>query len=154
LLHEISAEFPFLFELATFEWALCEAIYTGTGQKADPAKLNGVPEAIWSQARLILNPSARLFNFQWPIPTLWKNSSPVPESRTFVLVHGHGEKSFFHVINENEFKVLRLFQKGAGLEPALLEAGLTDPAAINEAFARWMSWGLFADFDLSTEGCD
>ena len=36
----------------------------------------------------------------------------------------------------------------------IADSGMTDPVQINAAFSQWMSWGIFADFDLSTEGCD
>jgi hypothetical protein len=164
LLHELSSEFPFLFDLATFEWSLCESLYLSTNERADASQVEGLSETVWSLGRVHCHPSLKLFRFEWPVDLLWKTLStkdsgdpvvvPVAHQQRLILTHGFGEKSFFHTLTESQFRMLRLLQQGLNIESALEQAGFTDPVEIQNSFAQWMSWGIFLKFDFSVEGCD
>ncbi|HEX4923907.1 MAG TPA: DNA-binding domain-containing protein [Bdellovibrionales bacterium] len=154
LLNEISGELPFLHELATFEWSLCEALHTNPPPVAPPQDLSEIPESVWLNARAEIDPSVRLFNFEWPVHEIWKGSTGTESRRSYVLVFRDGDKARFENLTKGEFALLRLLQNGASIEAALEQSGLEDAKTVNEAFARWMKYRVLNRFDFSTEGCD
>ena len=156
LLHEISADFPFLFELATFEWGLCEALYSANSERdRAPATQGEIPEAVWLQARIEIDKSLRAYKFEFPIPEIWKNGTP-PERpvTTYAIVFRNEHLARFENLTESQFRLLRMLQSGVSIESALEQAGFSDPNELNVTFRDWMRWGILAHFDFSVPGCD
>jgi len=70
--HALSAQFPFLHELAVLERAIMECLFSHHLPALDVSSLQTKSEEEWATARFVLDPTVRLLSVQWPVDTLWK----------------------------------------------------------------------------------
>lgn len=78
--HPFGKEAPWLRDLARLEWACLEALHTPVAPGIDPRRLADTPARKWAQARLGLDPAARLLHSKWEILPFWRN---VPSAEAF-----------------------------------------------------------------------
>lgn len=70
--HPLLAQWPFLADLATLEWAIMESFDARDAAPLDGAALATVPEARWPALRFQVTPSLRILRLGWPVHGVWR----------------------------------------------------------------------------------
>lgn len=79
--HALGRRQPFLADLARLEWEVLDCLYTNRLPPLDPRALSAVAADAWASARLTIDPSARLFEAEWPVDLVWSGASEQPRRR-------------------------------------------------------------------------
>jgi hypothetical protein len=69
--HDLLAEWPFLGDLARFEWALVDAFDAPNAEPLRATDLAAVPATEWDALRFRLVPSCRILDLQWAVADVW-----------------------------------------------------------------------------------
>jgi len=69
--HPSSREWPYLADLARFEWALLEAFDALNAEPLGANRLKDVPPEDWASARIVLTPSLRVLPCTAPVQEVW-----------------------------------------------------------------------------------
>lgn len=69
--HDLLAEWPFLADLARFEWALADAFDAPDAEPLQTTALAAVPATEWDALRFRLVPSCRILDLQWAVADVW-----------------------------------------------------------------------------------
>lgn len=148
----LSAELPFLPDLARYEWALAEAFVAADSEPlawSDLAALG--PEAV-ADATFRLRPGTTLVRSSWPLVDLWGAqdladedvSIPLAPAPSTVLVHRAGLEVRRRLVGEADARFLEAAAGGLGLSDLLHGAsGEAEAAALVERFRVWVVNELF-----------
>jgi len=153
--HDLNRHFPFLGDLATLEWSFLECLQATRLPPLDPVSLQKVNPEAWPSARLVLDPTVRLLDLEWPVHKLWKRRD-LPEtkggrrlkrpSRQRLLLFRDDDWVNIHPIGTMEFLMLQELLKGRTLGEACLKLQNHDPKAataeLKSWFAGWTSSGV------------
>jgi len=71
-LHRPVTDQQWLYELASFEWALCEAFDAADAPILTEIFLTGYATEDWPQLRFAVHPSLHRLDFNWNIPEMWQ----------------------------------------------------------------------------------
>lgn len=63
---------PWLYELACFEWALCNAFNAADAPILTEQAMATIAPADWPQLHFVIHPSVRRLGFVWNTPEMWK----------------------------------------------------------------------------------
>ena len=148
----LSAELPFLPDLARYEWSLAEAFVAADSVPlawSDLAALG--PEAV-ADATFRLRPGTTLVRSSWPLLALWGAqdladedvSIPLEPSPSTVLVHRAGLEVRRRLVGEADARFLEAATGGLRLSDLLHGAsGETEAADLVERFRLWVVNELF-----------
>lgn len=120
--HAILKKWPFLVDLARFEWAMIEAFDAADGTLLQAERLKALPPQDWSSLQLGLIPAHRLLRCRWPIHKARESIlaagswSGKPET-TFLQVWRKGtlpmeQTVFYRPVDGVEFRLLRSLRQG------------------------------------------
>lgn len=70
--HEFHSQMPWLYELAVFEWQLCQAFDAADASLFSEQDMAGIPPDAWPELRFVLHPSLRMFRCEWNTVSLWQ----------------------------------------------------------------------------------
>ena len=145
----LTANLPFLPDLARLEWHVANAFHATDELTFDPAPLARWSLDDWERAVLRFQPWVAVVESDWPIREIWeRRETPVeaidvdlhdrPEQ---VLVRRAGFAVTCESLDAAEAYALRLLLDGRALGDAMarLTAKGEDPAAVSAWFARWSS---------------
>jgi hypothetical protein len=147
----LSADLPFLPDLARFEWSLAEAFVAADSVPlawSDVAALG--PEAV-ADARFRLRPGATLVRSSWPLLALWAAKDladedvdvPLEPAPFTVLVYRDGLEVRRRLVGEADAGFLEAASTGLRLSDLLSEAsGTAEAAELVERFRAWVVDGL------------
>jgi len=154
--HPLSAQFPFLHELAVLERAIMECLFTHHLPALDVSSFQTKSEEDWAIARFVLDPTVRLMSAQWPVDLLWKRreqSEPLElpalmeSTPRNLLLYRDDSWVNVSVIDVHSWMALRMLQDGLPLG-AVCEAlskqwdERTEPLPVMEWFSSWVAAGL------------
>jgi hypothetical protein len=71
-----AAELPYLADVARLEWAWHEAFHAGDAAPLDLARLAAIPESEHGALCMVLHPSIRLLNSEFPVARIWEVNQP------------------------------------------------------------------------------
>ncbi len=163
-----AAEFPFLPDLAAFEWRVSRAFHAFDSVPFDRSGLAGLAMEDWENMSLILQPSAALFRSEWSVLEIWKLPPALravgPEGANqpvtvdieryhkpqYALVSRQDLKVRTENLSAAQYRLLELLMSGRTLGEAceaLADAGEDLPVA--EWFTLWVQDGVIADCRLA-----
>ncbi|HXV27518.1 MAG TPA: DUF692 family protein [bacterium] len=157
--HEIHRQFPYLPDLARFEWLVAEAFHAFDGKPLDPSRLSAISLEEWEHARVSFQPSVSLLRSDWPLLDLWKMREipreqlklDIQKAPSWILI---GRRAFqvrcepltppqYHFIqNLLEGKTL-----GEALEALMVGDGHEVPP-VTEWFSHWTVDGLITHCEV------
>lgn len=156
--HPLATEWPYLADLARFEWALLEAFDAADVSPIPQDRLRAAPAEAWPHARLLVTPSLRIVEARAPVQDVWKAATegteiPSIEARPTVLRVWREELRVFHrAIEAAELAVLRSIERGEDFQ-TMCEAAA---AVVGEEEAgpkvaalleRWLADQLIVGFE-------
>ena len=156
--HSISKTYPFLSDLAKFEWHLHVAFHAQQFTPASPTQLNSIPAEKWPELTLEWQPAVGVIRSEWGIYELWKNRKKdefkidknILERPTCLLIYRSGFDVMTATIEPEEYHLLELLLKGSKLGNACqtLVEKTDHPPNVTPWFGRWMQLGLIAKIKL------
>jgi hypothetical protein len=150
----LSADLPFLPDLALLEWRLAVAFHAQQLDPLDPMRLASWAPADWETAVLRFQPAVAVISSPWPLRALRAARETPPEKIDInmslgpehLLLYRQGFTVRCDPIGAAEAGTLGSLLSGAslgGVTGKLAEAG-QDPSRAGEWFRRWMQLGLIA----------
>lgn len=115
-LDHFAKEKPYLSELASFEISLSHALDAKDAPVQSLDTLSQIPADDWGYIVFELHPSVSLHQFEWNIPTIWKNAVDKVRARpikkkTYAAAWRKGLLSFYSDHPESEHELLTLIEK-------------------------------------------
>ncbi|HLG19205.1 MAG TPA: DNA-binding domain-containing protein [Bdellovibrionota bacterium] len=158
--HSVRETFPYLPDLARFEWAIVRAFHSKTETPLNRAALQELSPEQWDRVRFSFQPAVSVISSPWPIYDLWKARKkpdaefPVPGKSDRRACHIVVYRSQFDVmtleIETGEAELLRLLMNGSALGYACAQSsGRRSPADVTKGFARWVQLGLIVQIQVS-----
>lgn len=150
-------EFPFLSDLARWEWMIIESFHAG----ALPALTSSDIAALsnWAEVSIVLQPHIHIMKSEWNLLELWncrtnpEKKDALPELRqpTQLLVYRQGTELRTVSIGSACYDLLAGLKGGLSFGEAL--SGLEDRASgaeVSSWFSEWMALGFFTSVQSST----
>jgi hypothetical protein len=151
--HALAAEWPFLADLARFEWAIVDAFDAADAVPLTAKDLESVPAPAWAELRFRLAPSVRLLEARAAVQEVWsqvdrgeKPTAPL-ETPITLLVWRSDLRVFHRQVEAAEYAALLRVRDGATFgaicEDAAARGG--DDAAAAQLFRiveHWLADGL------------
>lgn len=137
---EAFREAGYLTELAHLERAVTVTLYTDPAPPLDPASLAEAPAEAWNDARLRFAPSLRVFEFEWPVDTLYAGGSDegIAPEKTFVIVWNQRGNPKVESVKPAAVALLKSLRGGAPLGQALEGS----PGEMQDLFGYWVAQGI------------
>lgn len=160
--HSLGREFPWLADLARFEWTMGEAFDAADDECVTHERLQAIPPHDWECLRLRWHPAVRFLRTQWPVDELRdrfrkakaqeERPSVTAEARYF-CVWRSGFRVFYRKMESWEWEAATAIAGGATFGTACEHATSTLTVdevarAIAGALARWVADGLIAEVSL------
>jgi hypothetical protein len=154
-----AAELPYLADVARLEWAWHEVFHAGDAAPLDLARLAAIPPSEHGALCMVLHPSIRLINSEFPIARIWEVNQPkfaeeikvdwdVPPERLLIRRDmADGVSVVIERITKGGAAFLQALQQHATLKPAA-EAALNADAAFDlpKFLLESVQSGVIVDF--------
>ena len=150
-------QYPFLKDLAQFEWQASKAFHAHDQPAVDLMKLSKIPMESWEKATFVFQPSISIVESKWPLLRLWKAQK---EKTSVAKIEPSKQSEYFLIgrqayqircesLDEKQFQLiqalLRGLDLGAALEKLAEDSDDKEPYPVMEWFARWAQDGLIID---------
>ncbi len=159
---KIMREFPFLADLARFEWFISEAFHAFDAPPLDSSRLSALSLEEWDHARVVFQPSVALVHSSWPLVELWKMRNLAKEewpldikqlkkNPAWILIGRRGLQVRCEFLTQVQYDFIQSLLAGKTLGEALealMEDGSEEIPPIAEWFSRWTSDGLIAHCEV------
>jgi hypothetical protein len=153
--HKLSKTYPWLSDLAHFEWRVAVCFWAPNVSSLDVSKLAALRPEQWPKLRIILAPWVQLIETQWPVMELWEAAleGPVLVDKTVEwkpgryvgVLHRLGFKVLRHRLTDAQFAVLKQVSQGE----LLGDLDLADPSVdFGTCFADWTGRQFFSDIEV------
>ena len=115
--HPFGAEWPYLADLARFEWALLEAFDAADASPIAPERLKSLPMEEWPRVKLSLTPSLRVIELSSPVQTVWsavvnhEEPPPIAPAPTVIRVWREELRVFHRAIDAVELVTIRAVER-------------------------------------------
>lgn len=154
-------EYPYLADLARFEWALIGAFDAPEAPILTAATLQQYEASQWSALSLRTIPALHVLDVQWPIDTLWETRAtatgpqPLPQAPVTLAVWRRGFEPVYRRIDTVEASCLRRIGTGctfgALCDHVLRTASDTDPTTTAaRLLAQWLANECLTDLAPAT----
>jgi hypothetical protein len=149
------APFPFVPDVARFEWVMNEAYHAADCAPLAAAALQALPLERYEGLQLRLHPSARLIGSQYPVHAIWEAARPGAAETPVDLAAGPVNllvirpefDVIYRVLGKGEAALVGAIADGATLADAGARALDAEPAlALDKVLAAHLSGGSFASF--------
>jgi hypothetical protein len=151
--HRLAERLPFLPDLASLEWRVCEAFHAFEQPAMDAQPLGALSLDAWERTQLILQPSVGLLASAWPVVDIWTARHqpdaavdiPLLDRPQHALIFRQALTVRCEVVEPLQFLVLERLLAGRTLGEACrdLTAQAGDRLPPLEAwFSRWVQEGL------------
>ncbi len=151
--HALAGDWPFLADLARFEWALVDAFDAADAAPLAAEALEPVPAPAWAELRFRLVPSVRLLELRWAVQEVWsqvdRGESPeAPSDGPTCLVVWRSDLRVFHrPVEGAEYAALRGVRDGETFGTICDQAAARGGADVAAAtllriVGRWLTDGL------------
>lgn len=159
--HRLAAEWPWLADLARFEWALLDAFDAPDAAPVGENRLRALGAEDWPLLRLTLAPSLQVLEARAPVQEVWSAATEgrelraVSEAPTPLRVWREDLRVFHRAIDAVELAALRAVGRGetfAGLcEAAAAIVGEKSAAErVVALLQRWIADALIVDLGTAT----
>lgn len=146
--YPLTAELPFLPDLARLEWAIVEAFHAFDQPPLGPAPLSALPAEDWERIRLVFQPSLQLVASAWPILDIWEaRNRPVTEvcvdlvnRPQRVMVYRQALQVRCELLDDRQDAALKALLSGKPLGEL--------PDLVPDWFSRWATAGLVVNINL------
>ncbi len=150
--HALLGEFPFLKELAAFEWKVWQAFHAFQERSFRKEELARIPLEDWERARIQFQPSVSLVVSEWPVLDLWLKRKSKEDLKSFfakneqrILIGRKNDQVRCERLEEPPYLLLEALLSGKTLGRTLevlsdLEGSEHLPVAA--WFGRWVEDGL------------
>lgn len=149
--HPVIKGKPYAVELATLEWTVHESIYADDVPPLNPKRFADLTPQEWARTRLILDPSVRLLQLDWPVDKLWQADGKwtqarlkkIRPSKVLLLVYRRNDKLVrVPRLTKTQFDLLKRLQAGETLGEAVTAMAQGGVPPLKQWFNDWMTWGL------------
>jgi putative DNA-binding protein len=157
----LTADLPFLPDLALLEWHVARAFHAYEQAPLDPATLSGWGVDEWQHAAVRFQPAVAVVTSNWPIRELWECRETPLEAIDIdlrgradrVLIQRAGFAVVCASVDEDEAGVLGALLAGETLGVALASVGDREDgsADVSAWFARWMAGDMITGCELPAE---
>ena len=146
--------FPFLCELARFEWQVSQAFHAFEEPPLDPTRLADLTLEDWGETRLRFQASVSLMVFEWPVVDLWKarklsleevKPDLFTKKTQRVLLARNGLLIRAELLNEQQYPFLQNLLAGKTLGEACEALSLGEEEElppVAQWFASWIQEGI------------
>ncbi len=152
--------FPFLPDLARFEWLVCESFHAFDEKPLELSALASLSPEQWESCILIFQPSVKKHVSSWPIFEFWqlrRSSERSAEARLLdspdrLVLYRREAVVHCRRLQEGQFRLLQGLLEGRTLGSvcADLAAGEgQEPPPVSEWFAEWAAAGLIRGYRLA-----
>jgi hypothetical protein len=146
--HPLSKQWPYLGDLASFEWAIVEAFDAADTVPLDAQALVRIPQDEWPALHFSLVPPARLLTLGWPVHEVWQRRASHDEGvgvaahATHVRVWRQDLRVFHRVIDPVEMSALGAIVAGAsfGEVCALVAEAVGEQTGTERALTLLSDW--------------
>lgn len=144
-------KYPFLIELAQFEWAVMEVFDAYSEKPFDMSALAGLGMEDWDKISFTFQPYTYLYRSSWPVLDIWKaRNNPdfsvkkVKKQRQDSLLFRVQTEIHTRVMAEKEYDLLDALLQGLNLGEACEKINLSEEETgfIQQCFQFWVSAGL------------
>ena len=151
------AEYPYLPDMARFEWSLHRTHFAPDADAVTAAQLGSLDPARFELARARLHPACTLFSSGWAIIPLWQAHQPdsaigFPEDMarpSFGLVARPRWKSEAAAIPAAAHAALKVLESGGNFGAALDAAyAIDDDFDVTAHLAQWIALGVFGSLEV------
>jgi len=147
---EALADYPFIAELAGFEWTLGLAFDAPDAQAVGAADLAGIAPEAWGDLVFGLHPSVHLLALEWNAVALWQalgQGQTPPDVERFEapvtwLVWRTAEQPHFRSLPAAEAEALRRIGSGASFAEVCLAAGDEAAPQLAGYLQQWLAQGV------------
>ena len=149
---------PFLPDLARFEWGVMQAFHAFEKKPLPASVLSSVSLEGLADAKIFFQPSVHLIASAWPVLDIWHSrKNPVKEISIdlvnrpqTVLIFRQELDVHCELIETTQYEVFSRLLNGQTLGEIFEEIAETvsDPSAITHAFASWIQKGLITEYRL------
>lgn len=144
--HWVAEEFPFIVDLARFEWEMLSSFYAEDEPSLDLAKLAEL-QAAGERLRFRLDGSVRLLDLAWPIDAIRRTGKnpPAPEAER-LLLYRHEGSVYIDKVDEAAWFLLDGMRRGLSLGELGEQAAETVAIErFGEFFGEWVRLGIIRD---------
>ena len=155
----VAAQWPFLSDLAEFEWKVMAAFHAFDEKPFELSSLAGMPAEDWEKIRMVFQPSAHLIRSAWPVLDIWNaRKKPVGEIKIDlagrpqnILVFRQDTEVHTRVMEPNESAFFAEMKKGTPLGKAVEKIALSEEEipSIQKWFQFWALAGLIIRCETS-----
>jgi len=147
------ARYPYLPELARFEWEVWQAFHAFDVEPMKSEELAGIPLKKWEKARVVFQPSVRIVVSAWPVIDLWMAKNDAAADFAAISVRGaqtalvgrKGDQVRCEALDPARAVLLDALMKGRLLGAAcgiLAKQNGDEEIPIAVWFANWIGDGL------------
>lgn len=154
--NEPYSQFPYLHELAVFEWRFTDAFDADDKYVVVEADMAHVPLDSWPDLSVALHPSVSWFGYTWNILPVWKavkENSEIPElqqldERETCLVWRHGLVTKYRTLEKKESLLMLAADNGSSFSQwceILVNAGEAEddvPMMVAMILKTWIGLGM------------
>lgn len=126
--HSLSEDYPFLSQLADFEWAFREIFHSGEvlGPNADELQKLFADE----NTKLVLSPSAKVLHYDFSIEKIYSHKDSDEEkmnysSEQFILLFKKNSLVKLHLLSKNQWELVKFFHTPKSLLECVQNAPAT-----------------------------
>lgn len=145
-------EWPFLPQLAEFEWKVTAAFHAFDQKPFDMSALADITVEDWERSVMTFQPSMQLMKSDWPLLDIWSaRKKPVEEIKIdmigrpqSILIFRRDTELHMRLLQPAEYQLLGEIQKGVPLGEAIEKIALAEEEShlIQEWFQFWAAAGL------------
>jgi hypothetical protein len=138
-------QFPYLADLAKFEWLHIECSRALLSPPADFSHFSKIPIQEQMGMSLVLGRTVRFFSAPWDIPHLIESGQPVFQSVRTVI---YQSKSSIHhqILSRGEWNFLRKIQRTQTIESLLNSLSDSDTLRFSQWLADWTREGIISGY--------
>lgn len=155
-----ASKYPFLPELARFEWMVSETFHAFDKEPFDRGQLAKIAPEDWENLKITFQPSIQLFQSDWPIMSLWEKrrqgsiEKSITQSPQKILVGRRGAEVRCEILRDDQYELIRGLLAGQTLGlicEKLAEKTGDEELPIAEWFSGWVQDGLISGCAVSAE---
>lgn len=141
--HELSRRRPFLADLARLEYAIVDSFDAADVVALTPDELQNVQAEEWPGLHLLLSPSARLLQLEWPAGEIWEDAKQGREPEaiaaqpTHIRVWRKQLRVFHKIIDPSEAVALAELERGRAFGEVCEAVG--DAEAVVTMLRVWLA---------------
>jgi len=146
---EVMGRFPWIGDLALFEWEHIQTFYGKDGQTTNQEWQENLSKIDPSKLQFQVHPSVHLLKSNWPLSKIIKNSEMDGGEWTFrkkneslILFRDKNDQVVWEKLDAPAFEILNQLRSGATLEETISRVNGVTTELFSKIFSEWVEKGL------------